>query len=105
MKSNHFRLKTVIKAWKTYFAKYKSKARLAAYMRNTLYRKKMNRLFENWRNVTQTEFKVRMTRERSTFRNQLESQVLVQWSTKVDALLLYVAELEDKIKQEQDAKD
>jgi len=48
---------------------------------------------------------VRMNHERITFRTQLESQVLVQWSTKVDALLLYVAELEDKIKQEQEARD
>jgi len=56
MKSNQFRLKTVLKAWKSYFAKYKSKARLAAYMRNTLHRKKMNRLFENWRGVTHKEF-------------------------------------------------
>ena len=39
-----------------------------------------------------------MDRERSTFRMNLESQILVQWSTKVDALMLYVAELEDKIR-------
>ena len=41
-----------------------------------------------------------MEREKSTFRMNLESEILVQWSTKVDALMLYVAELEDKIKQE-----
>ena len=46
-----------------------------------------------------------MEREKSTFRMNLESEILVQWSTKVDALMLYVAELEDKIKQEQEAKD
>ena len=31
--------------------------------------------------------------------------MLVQYSTKVDAMLLYVAELEDKIKEEQDARE
>ena len=55
-KSNLFRLKAVMKAWRFYFSVYKSKARKAAYMRNTLHRKKMNRLFESWRGVTHTEF-------------------------------------------------
>ena len=35
----------------------------------------------------------------------LESEILVQWSTKVDACMLYVAELEEKIKEEQDARE
>jgi len=87
-----------MKAWRYYFSVYKSKARKAAYKRNTLYRLKMNRVFQNWRGVTHAEFQVRMDRERSTFRMNLESQILVQWSTKVDALMLYVAELEDRIK-------
>ena len=29
----------------------------------------------------------------------------MQWSTKVDALMLYVSELEEKIKQEQEARE
>lgn len=100
MKENLFRQRTVWKAWRMYFAVYKSKSRKAAYTRNTLHRKKMERLFQSWRNVTHQEFKVRMTRENSTFRTELETSILVQWSTKVDALLLYVAELESKIEQE-----
>ena len=31
--------------------------------------------------------------------------MLVQWSTKVNALMLYMATLEDKIKEEQDARE
>lgn len=89
-----------MKAWRFYFSVYKSKARKAAYMRNTLHRKKMNRLFESWRGVTHHEFQVRMDHERRTFRMNLETEILTVWSTKVDALMLYVAELEDKIKQE-----
>ena len=93
------------KAWRFYFSIYKRKARLAAYTRNTLYRKKLVRLFTSWRRVTDMEFKERLNREKSTFRNDLESKILVQWSTKVDALTLYVAELEDKIKHEQEARE
>ena len=35
---------------------------------------------------------------------ELESKMLVQWSSKVDALMLYMAQLEDKIKVEQEAR-
>ena len=104
-KSNLFRIKMVWKAWRFYFAVYKRKARLAAYMRNTLHRKKMDRLFQNWRGVTHLEFKVRMEHENAAFRQDIESKILVQWSTKVDALLLYVAELEERIRYEQDSRE
>lgn len=94
----------VMKNWRAYFAVYKQKARLAAFTRNTLYRKKMKRLFKSWRGVTHDMFTTRLDHEKTTFRTEIESQILVQWSTKVNALLLYVAELEDKIKQEQEAR-
>ena len=55
-KCNLFRLKMVWKNWRYYFAIYKRKNRLAAYTRNTLYRKKMKRLFASWRGVTHNDF-------------------------------------------------
>lgn len=55
--------------------------------------------------MTHEEFTQRLDHEKTTFRTELESQILVQWSTKVNALLLYVAELEDKIKEEQEARE
>lgn len=36
---------------------------------------------------------------------ELEGKMLVQWSTKVDALKLYMAQLEDKIRAEQEARE
>ena len=39
------------------------------------------------------------------FRTELESKILVQYRNKVDSLLLYAAELEDKIKAEQEARE
>lgn len=99
-KNELFRQRTVWKAWRAYFAVYKSKSRKAAYTRNTLHRGKMNRLFTSWRKVTYNDFHSRIEIEKKTFRDNLEGEILVQWSTKVDALSLYVAELEDKIRQE-----
>lgn len=39
------------------------------------------------------------------FRANLESQHLTHFTSKVDALLLYMAQLEEKIKVEQDARE
>ena len=65
----------------------------------------MRRLFESWRGVTHEWFKERLDREKATFRMELESKMLVKWSTKVDSLLIYMKQLEDKIKMEQDARE
>ena len=72
-KFNKFRIKVVWKAWRYYFGVYKRKARLAAYTRNTLHRKKINRLFTSWRGVTDQSFKLRMENEKKTFRTELET--------------------------------
>ena len=78
------------KAWRFYFSIYKRKSRLAAYTRNTLYRKKLSRLFSSWRLVTDLDFKERLERDKAAFRADLEGKILVQWKTKVKALWLYV---------------
>ena len=36
---------------------------------------------------------------------ELESKILVQWQSKVDALTLYFGQLEEKIHQEQEARE
>ena len=46
-----------------------------------------------------------MDSEKTNFRMELESKMLVKWSTKVDQLLVYMQQLEDKIKMEQDARE
>ena len=98
-------MRRVWKAWVCYKAEQKRKARIAAYTRNKLHRAKLRRLFESWRGVSHELFKGRIGQEEASFRADLEGKMLVQYSTKVDAMLLYVAELEDKIKEEQDARE
>lgn len=55
--------------------------------------------------VSDNDFKTRLTAEKAAFRADLEGKILVQWSTKVDALCAYVAQLEEKIKQEQESRE
>ena len=105
MKQNLYLYRIVYKAWLHYTKVQKRKNRLAAYTRNKIHRGKVRRLFESWRGVTHEWFKERLVRDKETFRAELESKMLVQWSTKVNALMLYMATLEDKIKEEQDARE
>jgi hypothetical protein len=81
------------------------KNRIAAFTRNTLHRRKMKHLFESWRGVSHTWFKVRLDSQTGHFRAELEAKMLNVFTSKVDALLLYMAQLEEKIKIEQEARE
>ncbi len=65
----------------------------------------MRRFFEGWRGVTHQWFKERIDRDKEQFRLELESKILIQWQTKVDALTIYVSQLEEKIHREQEARE
>ena len=65
----------------------------------------MRRWFESWRAVSHEEFKERIDKEKTQFRMELESKMLTKWQTKVDSMLIYMAQLEDRIKMEQDARE
>ena len=78
-------------------------------MHNTLVlskdtRRKQN-VFDALRNASHTKFLGRLGQMEVEFKAELESKILVQYQNKVDSLLLYAAELEDKIKLEQDARE
>ena len=105
MKCNSYNYRICFKAWLYYTKVQKRKSRVQHYCNNKIHRAKMRRLFDSWRGVTHTWFKERLDREKTSFRMELESKMLVKWSTKVDSLLLYMAQLEDKIKMEQDARE
>lgn len=64
---------------------------MAAYARNVMFRRKQRKLFENWRGISHRWFKERLDRDKHVFRQNLEHQMLNQYTDKVDALLLYMA--------------
>jgi hypothetical protein len=97
--------RTCISLWKSYHKRKKEKKRVAAYSRNTIYRNSLTRFFRNWRIVTHEWGKERIIREEKVFRQNLETEKLTMWSSKVDQLMLYMAQLEDKIKQEVQARE
>lgn len=86
------------KAWKIYYKRRKEKKRVGAYSRNTIYRNSLTRFFREWRVVAHQWGKERINREEAVFRKNLETEKLTMWTSKVDQLMLYMAQLEDKIK-------
>lgn len=51
------------------------------------------------------KFLNKMASKEEAFREELESKIYIQYRKKVDMMLLQAAELEDKIKLEQDARE
>lgn len=97
--------RTYVKAWKAYYLRRKEKKRVAAYSRNTIYRKSLTRFFRGWGTVTHEWGRARIREEEAVYRKNLETEKLTMWTSKVDQLMLYMAQLEDKIKSEVKARE
>ena len=105
MKMRHFYFRVCLKFWKKYVLKRKSKKRVAAYSRNTIYRNKMERFFRAWRGETHVDGKIRIADEEDVFRKAMEHEKLTMWSAKVDQLMIYMGQLEQSIKKEVSARE
>ena len=68
-------------------------------------RQRLQAIFDALRNYSHRQYLSKFSHKEESFRAELESKILVQYRSKVDSLLLYAAELEDKIKLEQDARE
>ena len=76
------------------------KKRVENYWSNHYYRNYLKKVFVNWREVTHTWGKERINMLEKEFRQNMETEKLTMWTSKVDQLMLYMAQLEDKIKTE-----
>ena len=72
---------------------------------NDKYLQKMMKVFDALRLKAHINKKETVDNSEETFRDALESRILVQYRNKVDSLLIKAAELEDMIKTEQDARE
>ena len=68
-------------------------------------RKTLQKCFDALRHKAHKNFVSTLDQKEHEFRAELEAKILVQHQKRVDSLLLYAAELEDKIKMEQDARE
>lgn len=105
IKHRLYMYKICLKVLKAHTKRKREKKRVAAYSRNTIYRKSLTRFFKGWAQVTHAWGKERINSEEAVYRRNLETEKLTMWSSKVDQLMLYMAQLEDKIKTEVQARE
>jgi len=91
--------------WMKFHVHKKSKTRKMNYAKNFFYRKQLKWAFILLRDLSSEEGKERIKREEKIFRQTLETEKLTMWTSKVDQLMLYMAQLEDKIKTEVQARE
>ena len=70
-----------------------------------MYRNKMTKILKNWRTISHQWGKERIAREEIVYRETLEREKLTMWTSKCDQMMLYMAQLEDKIKTEVQARE
>ena len=68
-------------------------------------RKQLQSCFDAMRRESHKNYVDKLAHKEVEFRAELENKILIQYQNKVDSLLLYAAELEDKIKMEQVARE
>lgn len=105
MKVRVYYYKICMKAMKKYLKRKKEKKRIGAYTRNTIHRNKMKRFFKGWHEVSHQWGKDRIAKESAEYKLDLETERLTMWTTKVDQLMLYLRQLEGKIKTEVQARE
>lgn len=92
-------------AWHKYYLRKKGWKRRRACFWNTFMRNRLTKFFRSWRGVSRVEGRERIKKEEIIYRKDLETQKLTMWTSKVDQLMLYMAQLEDKIKSEVQARE
>lgn len=100
----HFVYRQTLRAWKAMAKRNRNCKRIENYAKNKLHRKRMRLMFCAIRQSSHLNFKAKWDVMRAEKKRELEITHLDKWKNKVDALMLYMAQLEDKIKLEQDAR-
>jgi len=70
-----------------------------------MYRRKLRLLFGSWRGVSHKWFKERINKEAVIYETTKRDEMLVTWDKEVDALKLYMAQLQEKIRIEISARE
>ena len=105
MKVRAYYFKICMKAWKKYIKRKREKNRKAAYTRNSIHRNKMSRFFKEWQKVSHQWGKERIQKESAEYRLEQDTEKLTMWTPKVDQMMLYLRQLEGKLKTEVQARE
>lgn len=97
--------RNVIKMLKEYVKQAKHQRRQNVYSKNFMYRRRMRLLFRSWKTITSDWGKERINNELLQHENTQRHVQLDGWNQKVDALKLYMAQLQEKIRIEVAARE
>lgn len=70
-----------------------------------MFRRKMRLLFTSWRGVSHQWFKERINREAVDYETRKREEHLITWDKSVEVLKLYMAQLQEKIRIEVQARE
>ena len=104
-KYNIFLVKIIFNEMVYYAQVRRREKRMKAYTKNFMYRRKMRLLFEGWRGVSHKWFKERINAESVQYLSTKREQMLAAWDQEVEALKLYMAQLQEKIRIEVMARE
>lgn len=105
MKIRGYYFKICMHEWKNYIKREREWKRLCAYANNKFYRYRLRDVFKNWNKVTHQWGKERIQKESAEYRLDQETEKLTMWTLKVDQMMLYLRQLEGKIKTEVQARE
>ena len=88
-----------------YVTQRKAKVRVLAYSKNRIRENTIRRLYRNWYKVSHQWGKDRVDGDEDTIRINMQNERLNMWTDKVEQMVSYMAQLEDKIKQEVQARE
>jgi hypothetical protein len=83
----------------------KHEKRINAYSKNYMHRRKMRGLFYGWRGISHRWFKKRINKEAIEYEKTQRDKELTQWDKEVEALKVYMAQLQEKIRIEVIARE
>lgn len=95
----------LINQLKEHVKQAKHMRRQTAYSKNFMYRRKMRLLFRSWKTISNEWGKERINNELLAYENTQRHVHLDAWNQKVDALKLYMAQLQEKIRIEVAARE
>lgn len=90
-RADQYKSRAVIAVWLRKYKIKKSQNRIAAFTRNTMYRRKMRTLYENWRKVAHCRFKKELELAESVYKQREEDANLNIYAHQVEALNLLKA--------------
>ncbi|CDW80263.1 UNKNOWN [Stylonychia lemnae] len=104
-KYNLFIKRVAVRAMQYFKDIIQRERRIRVYTRNYMYRRNLRLLFGSWRGVSHSWFKERINEEAKSYEHKVTIEKLISWNQNVDAMKIYMVQLQEKIRIEVAARE